>query len=132
MGSSRCVREAGWVVVLGQGFPTASGTWPASMGDSASGTVVVETGEPVVQIGMSFAAGVFATSFALDNIELSTVACSDADIAEPFGAVDFSDVVAFLSAFGAEGGLADLAAPFGAWDFSDVVAFLGAFGAGCP
>jgi len=27
---------------------------------------------------------------------------------------------------------ADLAAPFGTFDFTDVVAFLSAFGSGCP
>ncbi len=58
--------------------------------------------------------------------------CNDADLAEPFGALDFSDVVAFLGAFGAMESAADIAAPFGTWDFSDVVSFLGAFGAGCP
>ncbi len=59
-------------------------------------------------------------------------ACNAADFAEPFGSLDFSDVVAFLSAFGALDPAADLAAPFGQHDFSDVVAFLSAFGAGCP
>ncbi len=59
-------------------------------------------------------------------------ACNGADLAEPYGTLDFSDVVAFLTAFGAMDDAADLAEPFGAWDFSDVVAFLTAFGAGCP
>ncbi len=59
-------------------------------------------------------------------------ACSVADLAEPLGSLDFSDVVAFLSAFAVGGSEADLAEPFGSFDFSDVVAFLGAFGAGCP
>ena len=58
--------------------------------------------------------------------------CNAADLSEPFGSLDFSDVVAFLGAFGAMDPAADLAAPFGSLDFSDVVAFLGAFGAGCP
>ena len=58
--------------------------------------------------------------------------CNDADLAEPFGSLDFSDVAAFLTAFGANDPAADLAAPFGQWDFSDVAAFLAAFGAGCP
>ncbi len=58
--------------------------------------------------------------------------CNEADLAEPFGAHDFSDVVAFLGAFGAMDPAADLAPPFGTFDFSDVVAFLGAFAAGCP
>jgi len=55
-----------------------------------------------------------------------------ADLAEPFGVLNFSDVVAFLTAFGAGEPEADLAAPFGTFDFSDVTAFLTAFGAGCP
>jgi len=58
--------------------------------------------------------------------------CNAADIAEPFGTLDFSDVIAFLGAFGASDASADLAEPFGVFDFSDVVAFLAAFGAGCP
>ncbi len=55
-----------------------------------------------------------------------------ADLAPPAGQLDFSDIVAFLNAFGAMAPEADLAEPFGQWDFSDVVAFLEAFGAGCP
>ncbi len=58
--------------------------------------------------------------------------CNAADLAEPFGQLDFSDVIAFLTAFGTMQPAADLAAPMGQWDFSDVVAFLTAFGAGCP
>ncbi len=58
--------------------------------------------------------------------------CNEADLGEPFGELNFSDVVAFLTAFGAMEPGADLALPFGEWNFSDVVAFLGAFGTGCP
>ncbi len=58
--------------------------------------------------------------------------CNDADLAEPFGALDFSDVIAFLTAFGGMQPPADLAEPIGVFDFSDVIAFLTAFGAGCP
>jgi len=70
--------------------------------------------------------------YQLDLSLTGSPSCNDADLAEPFGVLDFSDVVAFLGAFGAMDSAADLAAPFGVWDFSDVVAFLGAFGAGCP
>ncbi len=55
-----------------------------------------------------------------------------ADLAEPIGVLDFSDVLAFLAAFGAGEPEADLAEPFGVLDFSDVLAFLQAFGEGCP
>ncbi|MEZ6244198.1 MAG: GC-type dockerin domain-anchored protein [Phycisphaerales bacterium] len=58
--------------------------------------------------------------------------CNGADLAEPFGQLDFSDVIAFLTEFGTMGAGADLAEPIGQWDFSDVVEFLTAFGAGCP
>ena len=55
-----------------------------------------------------------------------------ADLAEPFGTLDFSDVAAFLVAFGSMSVEADLAEPVGVFDFSDVAAYLAAFGAGCP
>ncbi len=55
-----------------------------------------------------------------------------ADLAEPFCALDFSDVFAFLVAFGTMDPAADLAEPVGIFDFSDVFAFLTSFGAGCP
>ncbi|MEZ6243366.1 MAG: GC-type dockerin domain-anchored protein [Phycisphaerales bacterium] len=58
--------------------------------------------------------------------------CSPADLAEPFDVLDFSDVIAFLTAFGTMDNAADLAPPAGVYDFSDVVAFLTAFGGGCP
>ncbi len=58
--------------------------------------------------------------------------CNAADLADPFGSLDFSDVIAFLTAFGSMDASADLAEPFGQWDFSDVIGFLSAFGAGCP
>jgi hypothetical protein len=58
--------------------------------------------------------------------------CNDADLAAPYGELDFSDVIAFLSAFSTSDPAADLAAPQGQWDFSDVLAFLTAFAAGCP
>ena len=59
------------------------------------------------------------------------LACSEADLAEPFGALDFSDVAAFLTAFGAMDAAADLAEPMGTFDFSDVVEFLRQFAQGC-
>ncbi|MEZ6241813.1 MAG: GC-type dockerin domain-anchored protein [Phycisphaerales bacterium] len=72
--------------------------------------------------------------FAVDHITILPAAggCSDADLAEPYGQLDFSDVVEFLTAFGSMDGAADLAPPIGQWDFSDVVAFLQLFAAGCP
>ncbi len=54
-----------------------------------------------------------------------------ADLAPPFGALDFSDVIAFLTAFSNGDPAADLV-PDGSFDFSDVIAFLNSFSAGCP
>jgi hypothetical protein len=58
--------------------------------------------------------------------------CNASDFSPPYGTLDFSDVIAFLTDFGAEQPPADLSPPFGTYDFSDVLAFLTAFGAGCP
>jgi len=64
--------------------------------------------------------------------ELNVTPDCPADFAEPFGVLDFTDVLGFLTAFGSMDSAADLAAPFDVYDFSDVLAFLSAFGAGCP
>ncbi len=58
--------------------------------------------------------------------------CNAADLAEPLGQLDFSDISAFLTAFSNSQPEADLAVPFGQWDFSDITAFLNAFSGGCP
>ncbi len=60
-----------------------------------------------------------------------TAACP-ADLAEPFGVLNFFDVSTFLTAYNAQDAAADLAAPFGVWNFFDVSTFLAAFNAGCP
>lgn len=55
-----------------------------------------------------------------------------ADLAAPFGVLNFFDVSAFISAYNAQDPIADLAAPFGVFTFFDVAAFLDAYNAGCP
>ncbi len=77
------------------------------------------------------ASGAWRVDDMLLGFEPAPAACP-ADLAEPFGVLDFSDVLAFLGAFGAMEPAADLAEPFGVLDFSDVLAFLGSFGGGCP
>jgi hypothetical protein len=59
---------------------------------------------------------------------LALVTDCEVDYAAPFGVLDFSDVVAFLTFFGTGDPAADLAAPFGTLDFSDVLSFLSSFG----
>ena len=62
----------------------------------------------------------------------ASASCGVADLAEPLGVLDFSDVITFLTLFASADPAADLAPPLGAFDFSDVVAFLNAFALGCP
>ncbi len=53
--------------------------------------------------------------------------------AAPFNVSDFSDIIAFLTAYSVcDPCVAQLAPPFNTCDFSDVVAFLTDFGAPCP
>jgi len=58
--------------------------------------------------------------------------CSPADLAEPFGVVNFFDVVEYIALFNAGDPGADLAAPFGTLNFFDVVEYIALFNAGCP
>jgi hypothetical protein len=60
------------------------------------------------------------------------VACSAADVAEPFGSLNFFDVAAFIQLFNAQDPRADLAAPAGTFNFFDVAAYIGLYNAGCP
>lgn len=55
-----------------------------------------------------------------------------ADLAEPFGTLNFFDVSAFIGLYNARDDSADLAEPFGEWNFFDVSAFIGVYNAGCP
>jgi hypothetical protein len=56
--------------------------------------------------------------------------CSPADLAEPYGMLNFFDVSAFLQAFTAQSPQADFNND-GQFNFFDVSAFLSAYGAGC-
>jgi hypothetical protein len=58
--------------------------------------------------------------------------CAAADIAEPYGSVDFFDLAAYLNLFNAQDAAADLAEPFGAFNFFDVAAYLDLYLQGCP
>lgn len=58
--------------------------------------------------------------------------CSDADLAAPFGTLNFFDISAFISLFGSGDSAADLAAPFGTLNFFDVSAYIALFNQGCP
>lgn len=68
---------------------------------------------------------------AIHPIILSYCECIPADLAHPFGVLNFFDVSAFLGAYGAQEFEADLAAPFGTFNFFDVSAFIIAYSS-CP
>ena len=57
--------------------------------------------------------------------------CAVADIAEPFGELNFFDLVAFLNLYNNQDPFADFAAPFGVFNFFDVAAFVTAYTQGC-
>lgn len=55
-----------------------------------------------------------------------------ADLADPFGVLDLSDLTAFMAAFNNTEPLADLAPPYSVWDLNDLTAFMDAFQSPCP
>lgn len=72
----------------------------------------------------------------LDNVyvgveELPSGGCNPADLAEPFGTLNFFDVSAFLSAFNVGDSSADINND-GVYNFFDISGFLTAFNVGCP
>lgn len=69
----------------------------------------------------------------LDNVRLvlRASACGPADLTGE-GVLDLTDIIAFVTAFGAQEPAADFAEPFGVFDLADVIAFVAAFEAGCP
>jgi hypothetical protein len=97
---------------------------------------------PVSQINSYDAAtgistGVFITDAELGIPTLISIkrgvagGCSAADLAEPFGELNFFDVSEFLALFSASDPAADLNGD-GAFNFFDVSEFLNTFSAGCP
>lgn len=88
----------------------------------------VSTGAPS---GVFVIAYTEATVVATAPLSTGPTPCNDADLAEPFGALNFADVQSFLGQFNAQGAPADLAAPTDVWNFADVQSFLGQFNAGC-
>jgi len=58
--------------------------------------------------------------------------CAAADIAEPFGVINFFDIAAYITLFNTGDPAADFAAPFGTLNFFDISAYIVEFNAGCP
>jgi hypothetical protein len=66
-----------------------------------------------------------------DTNSITVLACT-ADLAAPWGQINFFDLSAFLAAYNAQQPSADLALPSGVFNFFDVSAYLNAFNTGCP
>lgn len=98
--------------------------------DTLNLTNISESDAGVYVCRANTACGVFDSDPAA--LTISGGGCSPADLAEPFDVLDFSDVLAFLTAFAALDPVADLSPPLGTFDFSDVLAFISDFSAGCP
>lgn len=58
--------------------------------------------------------------------------CSPADLAAPFGTLNFFDLAAYLALYNANNPAADLVPPFGTFNFFDLAAYLTSYNAGCP
>jgi WD40 repeat protein len=98
---------------------------------------------PVSQINGYEAATGISTGLFIDDTDLgiptlisikqgdAPSACSAADLAEPFGQLNFFDVSEFLALFSAGDPAADITGE-GDFNFFDVSAFLSVFSAGCP
>lgn len=92
--------------------------------------VDLDAGTRVIRLAKNDSPGDFNINwFRLTPIDS---ACSTADLAEPFGTLNFFDVLAFIGDFNDQDPGADFAEPFGTFNFFDVVAYLDLFNAGCP
>jgi len=109
-------------------------SWEAvgsGMDGNCFGAFVFDLGDgPALHIagGFSNAGGVSANRAAS---LLPALPCP-ADLAAPFGALNFFDIAAFIGLFNAGDLTADFAAPFGSLNFFDVVEYITQFNAGCP
>lgn len=66
-----------------------------------------------------------------DTNTITVLACA-ADLAAPWGVLNFFDLSTYLAAYNAQNPSADLAAPFGVFNFFDISAYLASYNAGCP
>jgi hypothetical protein len=118
LGSAQDYRMESWTIDSGSATLT-SGDWTlrSTIGQHDAGTVV---------------SGDFRLEGGFWPGATPDPGCNTADLADPFGVLDLADIVAFITAFGAQDPDADLAEPFGVFDLADIVALVTAFEAGCP
>lgn len=66
------------------------------------------------------------------DVNTITIQACGADLAAPWGVLNFFDLSAYLAAYNAQQPSADLASPFGIFNFFDISAYLNLFNSGCP
>lgn len=109
-------------------FPSTGGwqDW-----ESVYGSLELEAGEQVLRfVNMANS----NQEYNFNSMEFTfegTASCNAADLAEPFGELDFFDVSAFLSAYNGQNADADLNND-GLFNFFDVSEFLLRYNLGCP
>lgn len=128
------IDELDYQLLASPGIDAPGANFELAAGDSAEHTITVTPASPGFFEGLVLVSSDDPDTPTLEIVvtALFTDGCSAADLAEPFGELDFSDILAFLSAFAGMQGAADLAEPLGVYDFSDVIEFLSVFAAGCP
>ncbi len=107
----------------------ATGAWQSWR--SVTATLDLDAGEQVIRF---VNLGGASDEYNFNSMTFSLAAdpgCNEADIAQPYGQLNFFDVSAFLTAFTAGGDEADFNAD-GVHNFFDVSAFLTGFNQGCP
>ncbi|RMH27434.1 MAG: hypothetical protein D6692_07940 [Planctomycetota bacterium] len=66
------------------------------------------------------------------TLGVGTPPCSPADVALPYGVLNFFDVAFFIDLYNAADPAADLSVPFGTLNFFDIAAYIDFYILGCP
>lgn len=120
--------EVGGVDISGPIAVPDTGDW--QNWQTVAAEVELDAGTQVIRLAKNDSPG----DFNINWFRLTPLAggCSDADLAEPFGTLNFFDVLAFIGAFNDQDPSVDFAEPIGSFNFFDVVEYLNLFNAGCP
>lgn len=105
----------------------------------ASATAIGSNGSPPglafaelnVEIGIAVIAGDAQLVGASSGGDYAAESCV-ADLAAPFGTLNFFDIAAYIALYNAGDAQADVAAPFGSLNFFDISAYVGLYNTGCP
>ncbi len=116
-----------WIQPDGTGDLQVLKTYAQSLGAVIPANLNLEVAQAISADGRTIIGHGFGTGAWMITFESDCVA----DFAEPFGALDFFDVQAFLALFAAGDQKADLVDD-DEFSFFDVQAFLSAFSSGCP